>query len=224
MSGNDAARAFLESLAGYTNDPQGDAPSHDRPVKLATVSPAYSGTGEAAVKFDGENLMGVRTYVALLPVKAGDRVAMLPVGRTYVILGSVAGLSLAASAIKSGTLPLARGGTGVSAASLAELKVALGIPYAETGGITPSSGAAGGVVAPVYFDGLTTIVLPVGMFTVKPNVSVDVEHSGQVQWASLSTASTTSFTVRIMRLGAAPTASQPLHWTARQGTATGVAG
>jgi len=88
MSGNDSARSFLDSLVGYTADAQGDGAGKSQQVKLGVVDPAYT-SGAARVKFDGETVMGTRTYVALQSVAANDRVVLLPVGRTYVILGSV---------------------------------------------------------------------------------------------------------------------------------------
>lgn len=90
MSGNDSARSFLDSLVNYTADAQGGDAGKGQQVKLGVVDPAYTG-GAARVKFDGESIMGTRTYVALQSVAANDRVVLLPVGRTYAILGSVAG-------------------------------------------------------------------------------------------------------------------------------------
>lgn len=91
MSGNDGARDFLEALTGYSEAPGDRIPSQDRPVKLATVDAAYTGTGYPKVLFDGESLMGLQTYVWTgRQPRAGERVVMLPQGRGYVIVGSVA--------------------------------------------------------------------------------------------------------------------------------------
>ena len=88
--GNELARAFLDSVAGYAADPEGPTPSQDKPVKLGTVDPGFSGTGRPMVLFDGETLMGVKTYPwAGLPPRAGDRVVLLPQGRSYVIVGTL---------------------------------------------------------------------------------------------------------------------------------------
>lgn len=221
MTGNDAARAFLESITGYADDEQGDAPSHDRPVKLGVVDPAYAGTGEARVKFDGESVMGVRTYVALLPVAAGDRVVMLPVGRTYVVLGSVGGLELDAGGITSGTLSRARGGTGVSAASLTELKAALGIPFAMASGKTAAPASSSVVGGNVYYSNLS-VTFPVGRFTVPPNVTLGpVGHSGSVSasgFQSELTMTTTSFAARVLTFAAPVGSGASLRWTAIQMT------
>lgn len=88
MSADDA-RDFLESLTAYNEGPVDDVPSQDKPVKLGTVDALYSGSGNPKVLFDGESLMGVRTYPTLGPVRAGDRVVLLPQGHTYVIIGVV---------------------------------------------------------------------------------------------------------------------------------------
>lgn len=66
-------------------------------IKLATIDPAYTGyTGYPdiplpKVTFDGETTLSTKQYTVLgdyIPV-AGDRVLMVPVGRTYVIVGVV---------------------------------------------------------------------------------------------------------------------------------------
>jgi hypothetical protein len=83
------ARAFLESVAGYTRDSTADA-SANAPVKIGTIDAAYvSGSGNPKVKFDGESTTSVKAYPYLnsyFPV-ATDRVVLLPVGNTYVIVG-----------------------------------------------------------------------------------------------------------------------------------------
>lgn len=99
MSGADDARALLEAVGGYVETPPGAAPpSQDRPVRLATVAPGYAGTGPVPVIFDGEALAGLRQYVPLAPVAAGQRVALLPVGATYVVLGRVDGPTIGSTA------------------------------------------------------------------------------------------------------------------------------
>lgn len=81
-----AARSFLDSLAGYTDAPGDVVPSQDKPAKLGTVDAGYTGTGRPMVLFDGESLMGVRTYAWTgRKPRAGERVMLSPVGRGYVI-------------------------------------------------------------------------------------------------------------------------------------------
>lgn len=87
MTGQNRARAFLESITGYGE------PGHEqdsRPVRLATIDPDDTGVGMPQVLFDGETVMGLRGYpwIGTRPA-AGERVAMLPQGRSYIILGAV---------------------------------------------------------------------------------------------------------------------------------------
>jgi hypothetical protein len=86
--------AFLDAVAGYAaeRNMQGSA---DRPIKLATVDPAYVASSYPAtlpkVTFDGEGTLTGKRYPVLsgyLP-RASDRVVMLPCGNTYVVLGSL---------------------------------------------------------------------------------------------------------------------------------------
>lgn len=87
---SDDARAFLESVAGYASDSVGEVPSQDKPVRIGTVDAAYAGSGRPRVLFDGESLMGVRTYpwTSRKPL-ALDRVVLIPQGHTYVIAGTI---------------------------------------------------------------------------------------------------------------------------------------
>lgn len=88
MSGPVDALDFLAALRG---DAEPAPESTSRPARLATIAPGYSGSGAAAVIFDGESAAGLRTYVTLSPVRAGQRVVLIPVGHTYVVLGPVSG-------------------------------------------------------------------------------------------------------------------------------------
>jgi len=88
---SDKARALLASVAGFAAPvvgPTSDAGSSNLPVRLATVDTAYT-TGLPKVLFDGETVMGARTYASLAPCYAGQRVALLPVGHSYIILGGI---------------------------------------------------------------------------------------------------------------------------------------
>lgn len=82
--------SFLDAVSGYTRAQSQS--SADRPVRLAVVDPAYAGhPALPKVTFEGETVMGARTYAYSYPVAAGDRVAMLPIGTTYIIIGRVGG-------------------------------------------------------------------------------------------------------------------------------------
>lgn len=91
---------FLEAVAGYTrNAPSTGSSSSDRPIRLATIDPAYSSTASpypngipaARVTFEGESVLSGKYY----PVATGyipqpsQRVWMVPVGTTYLIAGSI---------------------------------------------------------------------------------------------------------------------------------------
>lgn len=91
MTGADLARSFLESVAGFTDEPKGGRPTAaDRPTRLGVVDPGWNRSGFPRVLFDGESLMGVKGYpwVGVLP-NPGERVVLVPQGRSYVIVGSI---------------------------------------------------------------------------------------------------------------------------------------
>lgn len=153
MTALEGARTFLEALVGFTDQPaSGPTPSEDRPPRIGTVDATYSGTGPAKVLFDGETIAGTRLYVVMTPVAASDRVVLIPVGTSYVILGKLGvdyGYRLAQTLIfttgatfSKASYPwlrairvraLAGGGGGAGAASTAASQNAIG-----------ASGGAGG--------------------------------------------------------------------------------
>lgn len=91
---------FLSAIAGTAKGSNGSA---DRVVRLATIDPAYVASTYPGtlprVTFDGESSMTVRQYAVAGPYRpvATDRVAMLPVGNTYVIVGSIPGTPVGAT-------------------------------------------------------------------------------------------------------------------------------
>ena len=90
------AKAFLESIALYSAPPVGaKALAQDRPIMLATVDPAYTGSGPAKVTFDGEAVMSSKAYIATTAVAPGSRVYLLPIGKSYVIAGVIGGGAMA---------------------------------------------------------------------------------------------------------------------------------
>lgn len=91
-----SAHAFLEAVAGYSQDiVKGAQGSAAWPIRLARIDPAYvAGSFPGTlpkVTFEGEDSLSTKRY----PVVSGyspvpsDRVIMLPVGSTYVILGKI---------------------------------------------------------------------------------------------------------------------------------------
>lgn len=89
------ALGFLEDVAGYVRA-QRQQEERGQSPKLATVddsyTPAdfYSGT-LPKVTFDGESVLTTKRYPVMSPYEPqpSDRVVMLPVGHTYVIMGSL---------------------------------------------------------------------------------------------------------------------------------------
>jgi hypothetical protein len=84
-------RSFLRTVAGYTKQASpGD--SAGRPDRLATIDPAYSGAGAPKVTFDGESTLSSKLYAYADSYRpaAGDRVLLVPIGTTYMIVGKVA--------------------------------------------------------------------------------------------------------------------------------------
>jgi hypothetical protein len=85
------SRDFLEYVSGYggsgTSAPKSSA---ERPPKLGTIDAAYT-TGLPKILFDGETMVSAKGYSWLDPYLPlpGDRVSLLPVGQSYLILGKI---------------------------------------------------------------------------------------------------------------------------------------
>jgi len=85
-------RSFLATVIGATSAATaGD--SANKPVRLATVDPGYTGTDPPRVTFDGETALSSKHYAYLDSYRptAGDRVVLAPAGTTYVIAGAISG-------------------------------------------------------------------------------------------------------------------------------------
>lgn len=81
-------RSFLESVAGYAQTV--GQTSADRPIRIAVVDPAYI-SGLPKVTFEGESTMSTKGYAFVqgyYPV-ASNRVALVPIGNGYLIIGAV---------------------------------------------------------------------------------------------------------------------------------------
>ncbi|GAA4082757.1 hypothetical protein [Actinomadura miaoliensis] len=89
------ALSFLQDVAGYAQAQAGNS-SADRPIRLGTIDPAYApatfwdGT-LPRVRFDGEATISGKMYPVVAPYwpQPGDRVALVPVGTTYLIIGAL---------------------------------------------------------------------------------------------------------------------------------------
>lgn len=94
MTSIPAAQDFLDLLSGHAE--RGRTSSADRPNRLAKVDPAYvAGSFPGTlprVTFEGESTLTVKGYnvAGSYAPQPGDRVLLVPVGNTYVILGKLA--------------------------------------------------------------------------------------------------------------------------------------
>ncbi|AXB47317.1 hypothetical protein [Amycolatopsis albispora] len=85
-------RTFLDEVAAYIKAQLASAA--DRAPRLATVNPAHPAAPPSTkprVTFDGDTALGEKSlpYLASYTPTASDRVLVLPVGNTYVIVGKV---------------------------------------------------------------------------------------------------------------------------------------
>lgn len=91
---------FLKQIAAYVaREQQGEMT--DRSVKLGLVDYDYDPTDflggiNPRILFDGESIVSQKRYTVIPPYypKPGDRVALLPMGTTYAIIGTVGNVQL----------------------------------------------------------------------------------------------------------------------------------
>lgn len=89
MTTSDEARTLLESITGYA---RGQHTPDEAPTKLATVVAGFDPkvAAGARVTFDGESSPTLRAFPWLgAPPRASSRVVLIPVGRSWVIVGEV---------------------------------------------------------------------------------------------------------------------------------------
>lgn len=81
---------FFDAVREYDSSAQNaDSKGFNR---CATVDSGYVGTGPARLIFDGETSLSSKTYHYIgTPPRPGTRVALMPIGSTYVILGMING-------------------------------------------------------------------------------------------------------------------------------------
>lgn len=119
--------------------------SSDRPVRLAVVDSGYAG-GWPKVTFEGEATLSGKQYahVDSYAPAAGDRVVMVPVGTTYLIVGcvSTSGAGQPAGSIQEfagASVPsgwLACDGSAVSRTTYSRLYAAIGTTWGAGNGST----------------------------------------------------------------------------------------
>lgn len=75
---------LLAAIAGYVR------PMIPDPIRMGTIDAGYV-SGQPAVVFDGESIASGKTYPYLdsYTPSADDRVVLVPVGGTWLIIGSV---------------------------------------------------------------------------------------------------------------------------------------
>lgn len=143
MSGN--ALDILSSIAGYTRA-EGSGEAANRAPRLATVDPDYT-DGSPKVTFDGEDTMSGKLYPYLdsYTPAPGDRVLLVPVGTTYLIVGAVsngvesgipAGAVQAFAGSSAPTGWLLCDGSAVSRSAYARLFAAIGTAWGVGDGST----------------------------------------------------------------------------------------
>lgn len=110
--------AFLDAVAGYVRG--GTDGSADKPIKLAVVDPAYDpfsglypgGVNPARVTFEGESTLSAKSYPVAsgyMP-QPGNRVFLVPIGTTYLIVGSVTNAAAQGFYAKAGDIGVELGG------------------------------------------------------------------------------------------------------------------
>ncbi|WP_328339561.1 hypothetical protein [Micromonospora sp. NBC_00421] len=97
-------KTLLDTMSGYTQA-QAAGPA-TRPSRLATVDPSYSPTSGNLPKvvFEGEATLSGKGYASTVPVRAGDRVVLTPVGTTYLITGVISARSPASFQLQLGSV------------------------------------------------------------------------------------------------------------------------
>lgn len=82
-------RTFLKAIADHTKNENFD--SADKPMRLGMIDATYNGVGLPRVLFDGELVVSSKRYAIMQGYSpaAGDRVALAPVGTTYLIVGKI---------------------------------------------------------------------------------------------------------------------------------------
>lgn len=142
------ALSFLQSVSGYTRATTADQ-SANRPILLGTVDAAYAGPPNLPrITFDGESTLSGKTYpfVGTYTPIPGDRVALAPVGTTYLIFGPVAATS-AAVAVRGGSLDITGNATIGGAATIDEM-----LFVANEGGLPSQPLVAGSTTSTTFVN------------------------------------------------------------------------
>lgn len=86
---NFSTRELLESIRQFQESGK-KLESSDRNIRLATIDPYFT-IGKPRVLFDGESRLTDKSFTwdAAYTPRGGDRVFMMPVGQSYIIMGQV---------------------------------------------------------------------------------------------------------------------------------------
>jgi microcystin-dependent protein len=135
----------LTAITGHVQA-QGAGQAANRPPRLATVDALYS-SGSPRVTFDGETTLSVKEYpyVKSYTPAAGDRVALVPVGTTYLIIGAIS--TGTGDGVPTGSVQVYAGaaapagwvlcnGAAVSRTTYARLYAVIGTTYGAGNGTT----------------------------------------------------------------------------------------
>lgn len=131
----------ITAFVAATKEPS----SADKPVRLAVVNPSHT-SGWPRVTFEGESTLSGKSYphVDSYSPAAGDRVVLVPVGSTYLIVGAISttGAGVPAGSVQAyagSTAPsgwLACDGSPVSRTTYARLFAAIGTTWGTGDGST----------------------------------------------------------------------------------------
>lgn len=208
------ALSFLESVAGYSqNIVKGAQGSAAEPVRLAVIDPFYDASSYPIVlprvTFEGEDTMSDKTYPVVgtyLP-QPNHRVVLLPVGHTYVIVGTintpreilVESRDAAAQVSTTNTAFVSLSGGPVAAINLrknqrARIVVSCNIAVSATGtnGAVMSFRTTGplGTTAAVEMDGSetgSTDWVPLSRTTIIPPVGASGNYQFESQYKAIGT-------------------------------------
>ena len=103
----------------------------------------------------------------------------------------------------------------------------VGTPYAEASGEASTTGVAGGSSSPFFWSGNESVTFPVGRFSVAPLVTASPagNTSGSIfPGVQIHDITTSGFTFKVFRIGAAPATGTKIHWRAVQMLPSAAAG
>jgi hypothetical protein len=222
------ALSFLQSVSGFVQSERTSAA--DRPPRLATVDPAYNPTTFPGtlprVTFDGEAVMSQKRYAVLGPTyvpSPSERVLLLAVGGTYVIVGPINATPRRPVMVSDSTDI-----TGISSGG-----AAAGSPVVGTSFVAPPSGQVWINVSGWMWSSLNTVQVILG-FELRAGATVGsgtVVTAVNAERALITPRAVTSggpadlnATRRVLQTGLTPGSSynvRTMHWVNPGGSVAG---